>query len=609
MPQFGILAPILGLGQNVPSILLEEAYHSDNLNVLLWDGAVERAQKPYKTLIDGSQDLVATPDGNPILEYHYYLRADGEKFLLAFTKANIYYWDGTNKEWDRKFVCGSTTGTDTDCEDWSVCTFNNLVIATNYVDKIIYWDGDIDTFRGLSEATKYSAGTVALDTGVSKTTLNGSGTAWDTDNNVAVGDVVYILDQTRAYSIAAIVSDTVLTITPAFDGTTFSGKTHIVHDNVGLEYGTGTYITKAKQVWNFENRLVLGYTHKAGSAYPSDIDWCAQSDHTEWKDSDSGGARLEGGDYIVGAGHYQDRLVIFKSESIHELWLVVSDLVFNASKIKENIGCHTPHSIVSGDNGELFFLASDKTIRVIRGMGSQFPIVSAPVWEDFWNIPDDYLSLVRAHWVRRYRHALWAIPTGITATANNYILGMDAHGRWCKADTPVTAFGRFGISAGWTIDTIPFPTIDEIGWQTIDDVKHLSGFLTEICGDSSGYTYDLYGSDKEDESTDYTSYFVLASTLSENKAEGVKFYKRCTSMTLIFRGEGGGTADITANLDSTGSWVKVGSGSVSLASSSEWNWIDLPCDLRFRHLQLKISTSYRFQFVGVIFTYALDGER
>ncbi len=462
--QFGILSPVLGLSQNIPSVLLNEAFHEDNLNVLLRHGGVERAQKPEKELVDGSLDLVAPADGNPFLLYHFFEKSDGTKFLLGFTKDNIYHWNTSTTQWDRKHVCGSSTGTDASCTDWSVCTFRDKVIATNGVDtnsdKVLYWDGSLDTFRNLSESSKYSTGTVTLTEG--NANLEGAGTEFIT-SDIEAGDMVYIVDSDRAYYVSSRTDADTLVITPAA-AESLAGKAYVIIENNGLEYDTGVYLTKAKFAWNFENRIILGYTFKNSNTFPSGIDWCSQSDEDDWVAGDSGAAVFDGADYLTGAGQYQDRLIVFKSESVHALWLVISDLIFNAAKIKANLGTFSPHSIVNGANGELFFLATDKTIRVIRGMASMFPRVSEPLWEAFWEIPDEYFIEVRSHWVRRFGHALWAIPSGAEQTTNNLLCILDEFGRWTKMDTAVRAFGRYRRQAGCTIDTIPYPTIDERGW-------------------------------------------------------------------------------------------------------------------------------------------------
>jgi len=133
--RFGIFSPVLGLREDVPSITLNEAFTEDNENVLLRYGEIHRSRMRTKIMINATDDPCIVPDGNPILAYHWFEKSDGTDFLLAFTKAHVYYWDTGVPLWKLKFTCGS------DCTEWSVCTFRDNVYATNNVDKVQTWDG------------------------------------------------------------------------------------------------------------------------------------------------------------------------------------------------------------------------------------------------------------------------------------------------------------------------------------------------------------------------------------------------------------------------------------------------------------------------------------
>ena len=89
-------------------------------------------------IYDDAVTHVAVTDGNPIIKYHYYEKADGTDFLLGFTKAHAYYWNTATDAWDLKYSCSS------DCESWSVVTFNNTMYATNNVDEVLTWSGTGD---------------------------------------------------------------------------------------------------------------------------------------------------------------------------------------------------------------------------------------------------------------------------------------------------------------------------------------------------------------------------------------------------------------------------------------------------------------------------------
>jgi len=107
----------------------------------------------YKT----EQSKTQTPDGNPIIRYHRFVkRSTGTEYRLVFTKAHIYHWNPTTYAYDEKFECSA------DCENWETVNYNDKVIATNNVDKVSVWDttGDFvaldDTTNGIEYSRVYS---------------------------------------------------------------------------------------------------------------------------------------------------------------------------------------------------------------------------------------------------------------------------------------------------------------------------------------------------------------------------------------------------------------------------------------------------------------------
>ncbi|MCJ7790529.1 MAG: hypothetical protein MUP69_10230 [Candidatus Atribacteria bacterium] len=109
-------------------------------------------------------DKTQTPDGNPILHYHTFVkRATATQYLLAFTKKHIYLWNTSTFYWDLKWTCAS------DCIEWDTVSYNDMVIATNNVDKVLYWDttGDfepLDTASGIEYGRTYSNETYVDET-------------------------------------------------------------------------------------------------------------------------------------------------------------------------------------------------------------------------------------------------------------------------------------------------------------------------------------------------------------------------------------------------------------------------------------------------------------
>ncbi len=152
---FAIMSPTMGKREDIPSILLEKVFTTDNENSYLRYGEIHRARMRLKELLDGSLDKVRTPDGFPVLEYHRFVkRSTGTEYLLLFTKAHIYYWNDATKILDLKFTCASN------CEEWVVVTYNDEVVATNNVDKVLHSNMS-GNFTALDDATngiEYSPG-------------------------------------------------------------------------------------------------------------------------------------------------------------------------------------------------------------------------------------------------------------------------------------------------------------------------------------------------------------------------------------------------------------------------------------------------------------------
>lgn len=83
---------------------------------------------------------VPAPDGNPILHYHrlIIIAAGTEvEYELVFTKANIYLWHSSYSAFVLKFTCGGG------CTFWDTESYDQQVIATNYVDKVQVWGSTV----------------------------------------------------------------------------------------------------------------------------------------------------------------------------------------------------------------------------------------------------------------------------------------------------------------------------------------------------------------------------------------------------------------------------------------------------------------------------------
>jgi len=152
---FGVFAPILGEKQDFPVILLDKTVQVDKRNILRQYGEVHRRKMRDPDMLDSLDAKSQTPDGNPIIHYHTFTkRSTATQYVLAFTKAHIYAWNPGTKEWDLKFTCSS------DCIEWDTVSYNDKVIATNNVDKVLVWDttGNFVALDDTTNGIEYAEG-------------------------------------------------------------------------------------------------------------------------------------------------------------------------------------------------------------------------------------------------------------------------------------------------------------------------------------------------------------------------------------------------------------------------------------------------------------------
>jgi hypothetical protein len=372
----------------------------------------------------------------------------------------------------------------------------------------------------------------------------------------------------------------------------------------GIEYADGVYLTAAKYVISFENYLILGYTTESGSTYPQRIRWCKLGDQTEWKSGDAGAAEVGQADFLTALDVYQGFCIIFKENSYYKMWLVPSAEVFNIAAMYNQIGCRARDSIVHDATGDLFFLASDYSIRSIRGER-----ISDPIDKTMKQIAPEYAANIRAHFNVKYGELWWSIPYGGTATTNNRIL-IYAAGKWSFSDMAISAFGSYGRQAVYTWATLPY-TADTGGWPSWawDEWLDPSGavdFLIELAADYSGYTWGLNLSGT-DMGAAMTGYAVLTTDLMDKGTTDI--YKRIIQMKVYVR-TASGSLSIEIKRDNEFTWQTLGSASLVASSAGEdIKIVDVPCDFRARNFLIKITGTSSFSFIGVIIGYVSTGGR
>jgi hypothetical protein len=424
---FGIFSPQLGEKKDYPVILLDKTVQVDNRNILRQYGEVRRRQMRDPDMLDSEDVKSQTPDGNPIIHYHTFTkRSTATQYVLAFTKAHIYSWNPDTKAWDLKFTCSA------DVTQWDTVTYNDMVIATNNSDVVLYWD-TTGYFMPLQNTTP---------TDITGATQANPCQITSTSHGLVTGDRVWITGvsgmtelNNRQYVITKVGDDTF-----TLNGVNSTAYTEYTENGTvekfeGIKYDDTHYLTKAKYVTTFENFLILGYTYENGYSYPQRIRWNAIGDETAWNSGDAGSAETEGGDFITGFHIYSGQLVIFKERSRILQRLVATSDVWVWDKMPGNIGCLSNHSIVEDTMGRLFWFASDMTFSEMQtGEISHAidPIVKL--------IEPSSAHLVYGAYIDETGEIWWSIPYD-NALNNKVITYKD--GLWGELDIAAPAIGAY----------------------------------------------------------------------------------------------------------------------------------------------------------------------
>lgn len=429
---FGIFSPALGEKHDFPVILLDKTVQTQNMNIVRKYGEVRRRQMRSPDVLDGSGDKTQTPDANPILHYHRFVkRSTAAEYRLAFTKAHIYHWNTTTKAWDVKFTCKS------DCTEWDTVSFNDKVFATNNSDMVLVWD-TTGYFMPLQNTT---ATNITAATQADPCNVTAAAHGLTTGDRVFIKSVVGMTEINNLQFVITKVDADNFTL----DGIDSSGYTAYTSSGTvvefqGIEYSAGVFLTKAKCITTFENYLQVGYTYENGVPRPQRIRWSDIGDETDWSSGDAGSKETEGADFLVGFKIYRGQLLIFKELSMSRQWLIATSDVWNWVVLPGNIGCLSNHSIVEDKDGRVFWLASDMTFREIE-LGEVSQVIDPIV--KLIEPSSDYL--VYGKFINETGEMWWTIPYDnalnnkvITAKVVNGIVG-----EWGELDLYIPAFGDY----------------------------------------------------------------------------------------------------------------------------------------------------------------------
>jgi len=123
--------------------------------------------------------------------------------------------------------------------------------------------------------------------------------------------------------------------------------------------GIPTGLTKAKYVSQFNNYVFYGNVVVSSVNYPTRIYWSAIRDPATWDSADWIEVSKDDGEEITGMQVLSDRLVIYKTKSIYNLYFTGdADIPFilpGGGRSNSAVGCVAPQSIQKAENGHVFF--------------------------------------------------------------------------------------------------------------------------------------------------------------------------------------------------------------------------------------------------------------
>jgi len=692
--QFGIFSPVMGLREDIPSVLLPETFTEDNENVLLRDGMLSRAAKPVKELYQNTDvgggsklDQASTPDGNPLLYLYWYVKRNGDRRLLGFTKDHVYAWYEqptigqalfTGTGLDDMSTGGTYTGTAV--KNFRVQIDKGQVSVTAFVDggsgppqKVLVTaaghnltDGDTvqiggsPNYNGSYTVSEVSGDTFKIehswdgDDSSATTTAervpntykwsNDGGQTWEaTEQDITSGWVTLEDGVQIRFFISVIGHDTgdYWDFFAAYAGswhlkhtcgsscsnwsvTTYNDKV-IATNNVdkvlywdgsgdfailddptnGIDLGGGSYLTAAKVVQEFEGYLFLANVTVDGTQYPQSVYWCSHLDEENWDGGDSGSLVTPDPYFITAMGRWQDFMFIFKERSIYRLWLG-GEFTFTTAAHSTLLGTQAPNSVVNGERGELYFFSSDFHFRMIAGSLGDMPVVSHGIDSYVRDIPDDAVPNIFGHFVYRLGQVEWAVPINNSST-NNVVLTLK-DGVWTRQDAAYSCYGRYQRILGYaSLCDMPFATVCSIP----EDFSFCSSAFAanepvDMAGDYDGKAWALYHSTTDD-GDDYEGYGVLATSLA--KPPNLSQFKRILWLHTYFKPTYRPDEDVSIYVSVDQAPYTLVATASTYDQSADVVRVVTACDLRGRHFRFKFLSDKPFNLIGMIAEFIPVGER
>ena len=604
--RFGIFSPTAGLKESMPSLLLEEAYTPETSNCQIRWGELHRARMR-------SAALAVTTDGLAILRYHWLVKDSGLTYLLAFTALHVYYWDPTSSSWTLKFTCSKPV------TYWSSVTYGGCVIATNGVDKVQFWNGT-GSFANLggSSGLAYSSDPYYMTTCrfvaafenylmFLYTTENGTvyphRIRWS--DLVATPSAVLTIDEGDAGALDVQGADHLTGY--GHKGDNFIPFKERSHHRL--------WLTADEEVFN-----IAVVNRKVGTSSPDGIVNAKNGDlyffgsDFSIRDYDLGEVSQDVDPIVKGVS--AESVINIRAQDIDEYgelwWALEASDTGGAVGPAVLTGSGLDDMSSSGSYGasetrsyrvQIDAAATPDTFKWSRDGGSNWVASTVAITGAIQQLEDGvavYFGATTGHTLNDY----WDFT--VTGHSNDTVLTLRADTRkWNVRDMPVSAFGYYSRGGNaYTWDGLPYTAWGDWDWEQWDAVEAHPGYLVDLCGDYSGYSWRAHDAAR-DAGADYEAYFVLSTDLTANQQ--INAYKRLLAVEVFFRPVSGGEAALSVKRDHEPNWQTL--GTVDMDQQGEISRVRLPCDKRGRHFLLKWASSDRFFFIGAVFEFVLLGER
>ena len=373
----------------------------------------------------------------------------------------------------------------------------------------------------------------------------------------------------------------------------------------GIDYeGTANRLTKCKHLTSYERYLILGYTTEAGTVYPQRERWAGLATGGSTIDFDENGSSDAGAKeftttsgFLMGFARHGDDLVISKEDSMHRSWLVTADTVFEWEEYTLKVGNLSADGLVNDKAGRLYWIASDLTIREIN---TPQPISTA-VDITVKGLNTAQSEFIQGTYIDEFEEIWWALPGGGSDTNDTIVAFHPDSGRSFIYKIPVRAFGDFTQQEAFTYDTLPYDTYAAWGaeWLIYDTKRNVVGFPLDLASDYLGNTFDLHRADKDDGS-DFVGSSIISTTLTVPKS--LHLFKRINNgVDLILNRKSSGSVTLYAKRDTERSWQLLGTASLTDSNEPETVIVHIPFDIRGKSFQFKHESPDSMELLGMIF--------